>query len=298
MQQTSIGWTDFSVNLLKYLNAEGKTVWACVHASEGCRFCYSEALAKRWGRGEAFTAENMKSLTPYFDMSEANQVLRSKKITGKKVFVDDMTDLFGDWVPDGIIDQHFAIFAMRPDVTFQILTKRAERMMRYLNRDIEDRLDDICHELPGTLDETWHYPAEWPLRNVHVGVSVEDQRTVNTRLPFLLHTPASVRWVSIEPLIEAVEFGDPPPCLDRPSYFYGYQNFRPIDKHDIDGIVIGGESGPGHREMPLGSALRLARYARKAGVSVYIKQDSGPRPGMQGRIPDDVWAMKEWPEAA
>lgn len=298
MQQTAIGWTDFSANLLKYRNQNGVVVWACVHASEGCRFCYSEALAKRLGRGEAFTAENLKALTPFFDVKEAEQILRSKKISRKKVFVDDMTDLFGEWVSDEIIDRHFAVFAMRPDVTFQILTKRAERMMRYLNRDVEDRLDDICHELPGALDETWHYPAEWPLRNVHVGVSVEDQRTVNARLPFLLHTPAAVRWVSVEPLIEAVELGDPPPCLDRPSYFYGYQNFRPEDKHDIDGIVIGGESGAGHREMPLESALRLARYARKAGVSVYVKQDSGPRPGMKGRIPDDVWTLKEWPQSA
>src|SRR5690242_5082887 len=120
MQQTSIGWTNFSVSFLKYLNALGKVVWACVHASEGCRFCYSEALAKRWGRGKAFTAENMKGLTPLFDTNEAQQVLRSKKISGKKVFVDDMTDLFGEWVSDEIIDQNFVVFAMRSDVTFQI----------------------------------------------------------------------------------------------------------------------------------------------------------------------------------
>ena len=120
MQETSIGWTDFSVNLLKYLNAAGKVVWACIHASEGCRFCYSEALAKRWVRGEAFTAENMKKLTPFFDQKEADQVLNSKKISGKKVFVDDMTDLFGEWVSEDIIRAHFAVFAARPDVTFQV----------------------------------------------------------------------------------------------------------------------------------------------------------------------------------
>jgi protein gp37 len=291
MQQTGIGWTDFSVNFLKYRNAKGETVWACVHASEGCRFCYSEALAKRWGRGEAFTAENMKSLMPYFDMKEANHVLKSKKIAGKKVFVDDMTDLFGEWVPDAIIDQHFAIFAMRPDVTFQILTKRAKRMRRYLNRDIEDRLDDICHELPGALDETWHYPAEWPLRNVHVGVSIEDQPNADKRIRQLLETQAAVRWASVEPLLSAINLN-------------AYLNTKFMDSgcfastERLDGIVIGGESGAGHREMPLESALNLARDAKRLGVAVYVKQDSGPRPGMQGRIPDDVWAMKEWPSAA
>lgn len=291
MQQTGIGWTDFSANLLRYLNALGKTVWACVHASEGCRFCYSEALAKRWGRGEAFTAENMKALTPYFDANEARQILKSKKISGKKVFVDDMSDLFGEWVPDGIIDQHFAIFAMRPDVTFQILTKRAGRMMRYLNRDIEDRLDDICHELPRALDETWHYPAEWPLRNVHVGVSAEDQPNADRRIRCLLETKAAVRWASVEPLLFPVNLN---PYLN--TKFMDSGCYAAAER--LDGIVIGGESGAGHREMPLESAINLARDANAVGVAVYVKQDSGPRPGMQGRIPDDVWAMKSWPEAA
>jgi protein gp37 len=302
MQQTSIGWTDFSVNMLKYRDAAGKSVWACVHASEGCRFCYSEALAKRWGRGEAFTAENMKSLTPYFDMNEANQVLKAKKISGKKVFVDDMSDLFGGWVPDGIIDQHFAVFAMRPDVTFQILTKRAERMMRYLNRDIEDRLDDICHELPDALDETWHYPAEWPLPNVHVGVSVENQPNANERITLLCQIKNAVLWVSAEPLLGQIDLSN----IRTNSPFHGgldaltgiLHGEERADLSPINGIVIGGETGAGHREMPIDSALSLAAQAKESGLSVYIKQDSGPRPGMQGRIPDEVWAMKEWPAAA
>lgn len=260
MQNTNIGWCDYSVNLLKYRNAEGKTVWACVHASEGCRFCYSEALAKRWGRGEAFTAENMKSLTPYFDTNEANQVVRSKKIAGKKVFVDDMTDLFGEWVPDEIVIEHFKVFAQRPDVIFQVLTKRARRLY------------ELSKAIPGSMD--------WP--NVHLGVSAEDQKTFDDRWHLLRQADVSVRWISIEPLIEPV---DAQPCL----YEYLDEWVWP------DGVVIGGESGSGHRTMPLQDAISLARQFQHAGVSVYIKQDSGSRPGMQGRIPDDVWAMKDWP---
>src|SRR6185436_3411600 len=243
MQATPIGWTDFSSNLLKYLDSEGNMVHACVRISEGCRFCYACALAGRFGRkGKDFTSENMKKLTPYFDMNEANQVLKSKKITGKKVFVDDMTDLFGEWVSDEIVDQHFAIFAMRPDVTFQILTKRADRMMHYLNRDIEDRLDDICHELPGALDVTWHHPAEWPLRNVHAGVSVEDQPNADRRLRWLLETKAAVRWASVEPLIAPVNLN---PYLN--TKFMDSGCYAATER--LDGIVIGGESGAGHREM-------------------------------------------------
>lgn len=293
MQKTGIGWTDYSVNFLKYLNAEGKTVWACVHASEGCRFCYSEALAKRWGRGEAFTAENMKALTPYFDMNEANQVLKSKKITGKKVFVNDMTDLFGEWVPDEIIDQHFAVFALRPDVTFQILTKRAKRMRDYMVSYVAGKRrlgaalgedDSFAKRLMiaqhgygiDTANGNGKPPYKAP-NHVHLGVSVEDQEHANDRLGFLHETPAAVKWGSIEPLLAHVEFN---------HLIAG-----------LDGIVIGGESGHGHREMPLECALTLARKAHDAGLSVHVKQDSGPRPGMQGRIPNDVWAMKEWPTA-
>lgn len=295
MQQTAIGWTDFSANLLKYRNAEGKSVWACVHVSEGCRNCYSEALAKRWGRGEAFTAENMKGLTPYFDEKEAGEILRSKKIAGKKVFVDDMTDLFGEWVSDEIIDKHFAIFALRPDVTFQVLTKRAARLKRYMvayvagKRRLGDALGDrdslatrlmvAQHGYGVDTANSGAKPPYSPPKNVHLGVSVEDQKQASERLPYLLEAPAVIRWASIEPLLDDLSLCGLGLCC-------------PWREHQLDGIVIGGESGPRHREMPLESALGLVRTAQEEGVSVYFKQDSGPRPGMQGRVPDDVWAMK------
>jgi protein gp37 len=70
MQQTPIGWTDFSSNLLKYINTTGDIVWACVHASEGCRFCYSEALAKRWGRGENWKTLYLWNMTETSDIDE------------------------------------------------------------------------------------------------------------------------------------------------------------------------------------------------------------------------------------
>lgn len=297
MQETNIGWTDFSANLLKYRNDKGEIVWACVHASEGCRFCYSEALAKRWGRGEAFTAGNMKGLTPFFDQKEARQILNSRKIAGKKVFVDDMTDLFGEWVTDEIIDQHFAAFALRPDVTFQVLTKRAERMRDYLNhQDCKLRvIDQICYyvrddkDLRARMNAAAQVPAsftnQWPLLNVHVGVSAEDQKTFDERWSYLRTADAAVRWVSIEPLLKPV---------DAQTALYEY-----LDEWVWpDGVVIGGESGHRFREMPLREAVDLAKQFHFAGVAVYVKQDSGPRPGMQGRIPDEIWAMKQWPVAS
>lgn len=267
MQKTNIGWTDYSANLLKYRNAEGKTVWACVHASEGCRNCYSETLAKRWGRGEAFTAEKMKRLTPYFDQEEANKFKRSRNICGKRVFLNDMTDWMGSWVDDELIDRIMALIASRPDVIFQTLTKHADRQREYMG--------NLAEAVRARKDET---AANWPLPNLHLGVSVEDQNNATERLVDLRDTPAAVRWASVEPLLGSIRFD---------HLIAG-----------LDGIVIGGESGANHRKMPLESALELAMDANAAGVAVYFKQDSGPRPGMQGRIPDDVWALKEWPQAA
>lgn len=264
MQETPIGWTDFSLNLLRYRDPDGNVVHACVRISDGCRFCYACALAGRWGRkGKDFTAENMKPLTPFFDVEGAQKLLKSKKVSGKKVFVSDMTDLFGEWVPEGIIVDHFKLFAQRPDVTFQVLTKRAKRVY------------EISNKIPGLMD--------WP--NVHVGVSAENQKTFDERWGHLRAADVSVRWISIEPLLEAI---DAQPAL----YEYLDEWVWP------DGVVIGGESGHNHREMPLTETLALVEQFRFAGIPIYFKQDSGPRPGMQGRVPDDVWAMKDWPKAA
>lgn len=332
MQETSIGWTNFSVNLIKYRDADGKVVWACVHASEGCRFCYSQALAIRWGRGKEFTAANMDLLTPFFDEKEAKQVLNSKKIAGKKVFVNDMTDWMGPWVPDEIIDQCVAVFANRSDVTFQTLTKHANRQREYFtDSTLEDRLTDLWQ---GNDEDRKTWNILLPLQNLHIGVSVEDQKNADKRIPLLLETPAAVRWISAEPLLAPIDLthvdysarlretiGDfakfvaekdgedvaasvehARASINAPAYlqtltgqwFDGWD--RGNDGKRLDGVVIGGESGAGHREMPLESAVTLAREAKEAGVAVYFKQDSGPRPGMQGRVPDDIWAMKDWPD--
>lgn len=278
MQKTNIGWTDYSLNLLKYRDPDNNIVHACVRVSEGCRNCYASTLAGRWGRkGKDFTAQNMKPLIPFFDEKGARELLRSRKVSGKRVFVSDMTDLFGDWVSDDIIDQHFAVFSLRADVTFQILTKRAKRMRDYF---VDPYHMNRVRERVYTLDQQraiHEAAAAWPLPNVHLGVSVEDPDN-KLRLAYLRDTPASVRWVSLEPFLEHMEF----------DHLIA----------ELDGIVIGGESGAKYRAMPISSALMLARKASDAGVAVYFKQDSGPRPGMQGRIPDDVWAMKEWPRAA
>lgn len=280
--KTNIGWTDFSTNLVKYRDADGNAVNACVKASEGCRNCYAEALAGRWGRkGTTFTAENMKRLTPFFDEAEAKRVLGSKAIKGKRVFVNDMTDWMGPWVSNEIIDQCLAVFVSRPDVTFQTLTKHADRQREYFNdSSLEDRITELWQG--DNLDrQTWNVML--PLDNLHVGISAEDQKNFDKRWPDLRNTRCALRWISFEPLLGQIE--------TQMEWWEDLTEFV-----WPDWCVIGGESGSGHRTMNLEAFADLVARCHTVG-RVFVKQDSGSRPGQQGRIPDELW-LKEFPVSA
>jgi len=345
---TGIGWTDATSNPLKYRDkATGETVWACVKASPGCKNCYAEALTLRYGRGGEFAPSNIDSVEPYLCEKELGQILRSKKIAGKRVFIEDMSDLFGPWVPDGIIDAVFAVMFRRKDVTFQVLTKRADRMAAYLtDPSLSQRLHETIKHAMG-----YHHPDrpavnsfDLPLPNVLVGFSAENQSWFDRRA---VHVAQLVRtgwrvWVSAEPLLGSI---DPtrvkvpvPPKTQTISTVapafreWATANGIPTTREVPDGLrpihgrvcelnaltgatitesgigfsgsrglswgVVGGESGRGHRACEPGWVADFASHFRAAGVPVYVKQDSGPRPGQQGRLPLAVWEAKQHPEEA
>jgi protein gp37 len=208
MQETGIEWCDFSSNLLKYRdNATNKVVWACVKCSPGCAACYAETLAHRYGRGGPYSLQQTRKVTPFFDMDETKKILRSKKIGGARIFIDDMTDLFGEWVPDEIIDKHFALFALRPDVTFQVLTKRPERMAKYLEfAGRKGLVSNAAWRMQPPADEDPRF--RWPLPNVWLGTSCENQATADERIPHLLKCPAAIRFLSCEPLLGPINLTD------------------------------------------------------------------------------------------
>lgn len=206
-QEKGIQWTDFTSNPIKYRDEAGKSVWACVKVSDGCKNCYAETLAKRYGRGGPFSLPQTKKVTAYFDAKEANSLLKSTKITGKRVFIGDMTDIFGDWVSDEILDKLFAVFALRPDVTFQILTKRPERMAKYTTTPfVSNRILEAMHVVDPKRG-VWAWPG-WDdaMRNVWFGTSVENQKAADERIPWLLKCPAAVRFLSAEPLLGPIDF--------------------------------------------------------------------------------------------
>jgi protein gp37 len=211
MNKTTIEWTDFSANPLKFRDASGRVVWHCEKLSPGCKNCYAEAIANRWRRGGPFNAGVTRALTPFLDEDELHKLLTAKAIAGKRVFIGDMTDVFGEWIQDEDLDGLFALFALRTDVTWQVLTKRPERAREYIQNTGRADLILACEQMSeaGATGELLYkrgWPElgedfEWPLPNVWLGVSCEDQERADERIPHLLQTPAAVRFISAEPLL-------------------------------------------------------------------------------------------------
>ncbi len=283
MQETSIEWVrrrfgdgtldrGYTSNPLRYRDKDGNVVHACVHASTGCLHCYAETMAGRWGRaGNKFTAPNMEGLTPFLDEKELHSILTYKPASGKMCFLGDMTDIFGEWVPDELLDQLFAVLALRHDVTFQVLTKRAERMQQYfgpseelggITRDalVEGQAQKRYYDRTGEDPSMW-LAVHWPLPNVWLGVSAENQQYWDERLDFLGRTPAAVRFVSYEPALGPI---DPGNAFDDPPEGSEYGK--------IDWVIVGGESGPGSRPFDVRWAHHVIAQCKAAGVACFVKQ--------------------------
>jgi protein gp37 len=119
----------------------------------------------------------------------------------RRVFVNSMSDLFHEDVPDEYIDQVVAVMAVTSRHTYQLLTKRAERMAAYFNGLRLDRVERAARALGHSIQFHGTYLVDWPLPNVWLGVSVESQEYADARIPHLLKTPAAVRFLSCEPLL-------------------------------------------------------------------------------------------------
>lgn len=277
--KTNIEWTDYSANLIRYRDrTTGRDVWACVKHSPGCKNCYAESLALRFGKGGPFTRAAMEKVEPYFDVEAANAILRSRKLAGQRVFIGDMTDVFGDWIPDELLTRLFTVFALRQDVTFQVLTKRPERMRTYLawlGRSTKV-LQSVAREMGWSLG--FGGPVirgrslmPWPLPNVWLGTSVEDQQRADERIPELLQVPAKVRFLSVEPLLGPVDLSlwlshSPERAAERRAKGGSYE------REFIDWVIVGGESGGGARPCQVEWMRSIVAQCQAAGVPCFVKQ--------------------------
>jgi protein gp37 len=280
---TAIEWTDATWTPIRARNRDsGKSGWFCVHKSEGCRYCYAAAMNRRLGTGLDFKAQNRDRIEIFLDEKMLRAPLDWKK--PRMIFVCSMSDLFADFVPDEFIDRIFAVMALCPQHTFQILTKRPERMRKYLTVDRDMVIEGQIVELIGK-DRAWNESPlggchGWPLPNVWLGASCEDQPTADERIPHLLATPAAIRFLSCEPMLGPIDL------TGMCNGWYFLNSLTGLKYHDapegvhsatekcarIDWIICGGESGPGARPMHPDWARALRDQCAATGVPFFFKQ--------------------------
>jgi protein gp37 len=187
--RTKIEWADYISNPIK-ARVDGKQGHACVKISEGCQHCWASTFNVRLGTGLEYTVPNMQKAEMFLDEKEFKRMIdfkpRGPFKNGRSrpvVFPCDMTDLFGDWVPDAWIDNLYAIFSRREDVDWFVLTKRPQRMMD-------------------------HWLAWAALPNVFLGTSIENDKRAVERYEPMSHLSAYGwnTWVSYEPALGIVEW--------------------------------------------------------------------------------------------
>jgi len=260
---SAIEWTD----------ATWSPVVGCSRVSAGCQHCYAEVLAYRLAamgqakyQGLTHKVGNETRWTGEVRFVEEALSLPLRWKRPRRIFVNSMSDLFHEKVADEWIDRIFAVMALCPQHVFQVLTKRPERMRAYVTSVIEDRIRftrwaAVGADVARTVNRECEAPPRWPLPNVHLGVSVENQETFDERVELLGRTPAALRFLSMEPLLEEIDcgnaFDDPPD--DSP---YG----------SIGWVIVGGESGPGARPMHPAWARSIRDQCAAAAVPYFFKQ--------------------------
>lgn len=231
---TNIEWTDETWN----------PVTGCVKISPGCKHCYAETFAERF-RGTIMPNGRLHPFYGGFDPQ-----LRPERLdqpfswrTPRKVFVNSMSDLFGEFVDDDYLRQVFEVMRKTPQHTYQVLTKRADRLAAW------------------TAGQSWLASA----KHIWLGVSVENRRYGVPRIEHLRRATVSVRFLSVEPLLEDV---------------------GQLDLSKIDWVIVGGESGHHARPMKEEWVRNIRNQCVAEGVAFFFKQWGGTRKKRTGRILD------------
>jgi protein gp37 len=314
-ENSKIEWTDATWNPIRARRKDtGKVGWHCERVSPACRNCYAAAFNRRampvCGTGLDYTVPMRDMVEVFVDEKELLKPLSWKR--GRMVFPCSMTDLFADFVTDEMRDRVFAVMALAKQHTFQVLTKRAARMAEYFaerwqgtsaipemglpagspfGRDfvVEQQTLELAENL-GKIDpkNDDHFTVdgtskvldsfEWPLPNVWLGATVEDQQRWDERSQHLKATPAVKRFISYEPALGPIE----------------------ADLSGIDWVICGGESGRGARPMHPDWARSLRDQCKAAGVPFFMKQlssaDTRAYKDFEG-FPQDL-QIREFPPCA
>lgn len=311
-ENTKIEWADSTAN-----------PWiGCTKVSPGCKNCYAEALdATRFSKTlDGATKENPISHwgknAPRYQTGPATwQAFRgwnkrgviytckcgwrgtaNKARFGACPVIDCLTFLsemnshrprvfpsLCDWLDEEVPIEWLADFLKlihdTPNLDWLLLTKRPENYLPRTRAAIAN-----IRGVNGEDEKT----CFWCPDNVWIGVSVEDQKTADKRLPMLAKIPAHIRFVSFEPLLEHIE-----PTI--PVLSQALEWVEP--RFGFDWAIIGGESGQGRRDCGIEAICDLADYLSfSCGIPTFVKQDCTFKPGQKGRIPDEIWNLKQFPE--
>jgi protein gp37 len=334
MGRTSIEWTDLTVN---------PGIYGCAELSPACANCYAAKMAHRLvGAGvypEGVTTKRASGVhwsgrvvVDAVPSVSANMIRQLPKKKPGRVFVTSMSDVGLDEVPDEFLDRLFGIFAVMPHLTFQVLTKRPARLLRWFQgwhvwEAVQSEAEHHARTYMGLREFFWdsrgdpaHWRPEfrqrrpwpgWPLPNVWIGCTVEDQRRADERIPLLVQIPARVRFLSCEPLLGPVDLSqwigridhcsscrveNPPQvddrcpeCGDEGSLISTWgewqaERFRTHERYENDGpqpsedgpqlhwVIAGGESGGNARATDPAWAHSLRDQCVAAGVPFLWKQ--------------------------
>jgi protein gp37 len=266
---TSIEWTETTWN----------PTTGCDRISPGCDHCYALTLAKRlkaMGQPKYQSDGDPRTSGPGFGVALHPQALleplRWRK--ARHVFVDSMADLLHAKVQVDYLAQVWAVMALTPQHTYQVLTKRPERYWHVLDSpcrcggghtpgvDFRRLVEGHARRLAPGRDID--LVVDWPLANVWLGTSIESDHYVG-RADALRAAPAAVRFLSLEPLL------GPLPSLDLSG---------------IDWVIVGGESGPGFRPLDLDWVREIRDRCLQRNVALFLKQIGGRTPKAGGRLLD------------
>ncbi|NLW90023.1 MAG: phage Gp37/Gp68 family protein [Syntrophomonadaceae bacterium] len=303
-------------------------ITGCTPVSEGCQNCYAKRMSKRLAGRCGYDRDNPFNVTRHLD--KMDEPLHWRK--PRRVFVCSMGDLFHPDVEDWMLDEIFGvilgcrIFNNTPDHVFMVLTKRPGRMQGYFasrtpvellrawsdacpcyTDDPDVTVEDIVYSATcrdwdengrnssGSEYKPWGYLNKiWPLPNLWLGVTAENQARADERIPILLQTPAAKRFVSIEPMLGPInlrhmdvdEAGCKEWCQIDALTGEHTDMCRPCpDVPHLDWVICGSESGPGKRPMRPEWAFELMRQCRGAAVPFFYKQG-----------PDDYGIYQKMPE--
>ena len=294
--KTGIEWTDATWNV----------IYGCSRVSPGCENCYAESFTHRFAsKGQKFEGLTvLKKQGPSWtgkimlSPERLDQPLRWTR--PRMIFVNSLSDVFHKDVPFEYVAAMFGVMGLAQEHQFQILTKRSKRMREFFDwlivqaLNVDSSVFQICLEfLQKYSDDNKlgiNIPKElfneevaisWPLNNVWMGVSVEDQQRADERLPDLKKVPAAIRFLSMEPLLGAVD---------------------DLDLTDIHWVILGGESGPGSRPMDPDWVRGVRDQCIEEGVPFFMKQwGQYDENGIKARSKKDTGCAidgvdhKEWP---